>query len=348
MESSASGSGQMVTPTTITTPVPVLDRAHVSSGNCTEMPQVFAPHHSFTTSLDLPIIVVQLGFIDLNMLKEQTELATMTDNTFVSMTNEAFKDMNRNQLVPVSDDNATRVTTVIPDSTPPSLVFFDLNMTSEILSLTFNESVDASTLVVQELVVQQAEYVSMVSLVSSYQLVSGAGSSTDDYIVDVQLSSEDLNELKRLTDVATALENTYLRFGSGLIRDMNGNSVVEVVNGAGVRVRCFTTDAVRPELDHFHLDMDQGVLHLTFSETVNASSFDVTQITLQDASMNLMNRARQLTMKSVLIEAIDSTMLLVQLGPADFEQNKIYRDVRTGSYRYLDLLASELGPADQA
>ena len=109
MESSASGSGQMVTPTTITTPVPVLDRAHVSSGNCTEMPQVFAPHHSFTTSLDLPIIVVQLGFIDLNMLKEQTELATMTHNTFVSMTNEAFKDMNRNQLVPVSDDNATRV-----------------------------------------------------------------------------------------------------------------------------------------------------------------------------------------------------------------------------------------------
>ena len=133
------------------------------------------------------------------------------------MTNEAFKDMNRNQLVPVSDDNATRVTTVIPDSTPPSLVFFDLNMTSEILSLTFNESVDASTLVVQELVVQQAEYVSMVSLVSSYQLVSGAGSSTDDYIVDVQ-------------------QNTYLRFGSGLIRDMNGNSVVEVVNGAGVTV----------------------------------------------------------------------------------------------------------------
>ena len=323
MDSSGSGSGEPMTPaTSTTTPAPVLDRAHVSSGNCTEMPQVFAPHHSFTTSLDLPIIVVQLGFIDLNMLKEQTELATTVDNTFISMTNEAFRDMNRNQLVPVSDDNATRVTTVTPDTTPPSLVFFDLNMTSEILSLTFNESVDASTLVVQELVIQQAEYVSMVSLVSSYQLVGGTGSSTDDYIVDIQLSSEDLNELKRLTDVATALDNTYLRFGSGLIKDMNGNSVVEVVNGAGARVRCFTTDAVRPELDDFHLDMDRGVLYLTFSETVNASSFDVTQITLQDASMNLMNRARQLTMQSVLIEAMDSTMLSVQLGPADLNRIK--------------------------
>ena len=315
--SGSSGSGQAAV-----SPVIVLDRPHVSSGNCTDMPQVFAPHHSFTESLDLPIIVVQLGFIDLNMLKEQTELATYPGNTYISMTNEAFSDMNQNSLVSVLSDNATGATIVTNDTTPPQLVFFDLNMTSEILSLTFNESVDASTLVVQDLVVQQAEYVSMVSLLSSHQLDGGNGSSADDYIIHVQLADEDLNELKKLIGVATSLDNTFIRFGRGLIKDMSGNRVVEVVNGAAVRVRCFTTDAVRPELDYFHLDMDEGTLHLTFSETVNASSFDVTQITLQDASMNMMNRARQLTTQSSLIETIDSTVLSVRLGAADLNRIK--------------------------
>ena len=57
---------------------------------------------------------------------------------------------------------------------------------------------------------------------------------------------------------------------------MNQNQVVEIERG--IQVSTFYGDFVQPDLLSFHLDMNQGVLYLTFSETVNASSFDVRRI----------------------------------------------------------------------
>ena len=37
---------------------------------------------------------------------------------------------------------------------------------------------------------------------------------------------------------------------------------------------------ISPEITEFHIDMDTGILHLTFSETVNVTSIDVRNITV--------------------------------------------------------------------
>ena len=120
-----------------------------------------------------------------------------------------------------------------------------------------------------------------------------------------------------MTRIATSRDNTFITFPSTLISDMSGNQVVEVINGRGIQVTTFTGDLVRPMLVDFHLDMDLGQLHLTFDETVNASSFDVTQITVQDDRTNLMNRTRQLTSESMDILGLDDTVISVQLGDSD-------------------------------
>ena len=295
------------------------------SGNCTEDKSAFSPYHSYTNSKDLPIIILELGFLDINELNTWTNLATFINNTYISMTKYAINDMNKNRLVEVPWYNSTEASEVIPDSTPPNIVFFDLNMTSEILSLTFDEVVRADSLNVQFVVLQDMSYVHLVSndsVLRIYQLKQGIGSVIDDYIIYIELDTDDLNNIKRLRRIATAPENTYLTFGTDLITDMHGNKVTEVDNGEGVRVSCFTEDIIKPELKYFHLDMNEGQLFLTFSETVDAQSFDVTQIRLQDAQSNQMGRARKLSSESYDIYKMDHTVISIQLGFSDLNRIK--------------------------
>lgn len=287
-----------------------------------EMVDIFAPYFTFTEGPDHPILFIQLGFIDLNRLKQFTTLATSLENTFISLTPESISDMNGNPVVEVSASDAMQTSEFIMDTTPPMLVSFSLNLTSEVLSLTFDETVNASSLRPESITVQQAEYTHLVSLISWYQLVGGVGSTTDDYIIDIQLDNADLNELKRLTRIATSRENTYITITPNLVSDMNGNQVVEIINGRGLQVSSFFEDLVSPVLNQFHLDMNEGELHLTFSETVNAMSFDVTQITLQDGRTDLMNRTRQLTRESYDILGTDDTVISVRLGNDDLNSIK--------------------------
>ena len=75
-----------------------------------------------------------------------TALATDKRNTDLVMTSDAIMDMNNNKLVEVPAYNATIAFEHIKDDSRPELVFFNLNLTSEILSMTFNEVVNASSL----------------------------------------------------------------------------------------------------------------------------------------------------------------------------------------------------------
>ena len=91
-----------------------------------------------------------------------------------------------------------------------------------------------------------------------YQLKGGVGSEIDNYIISIDLDIDDLNEIKKLVELATEPDNSYITFGSDLVKDMNGNEVQELINGQAIRVSCFTEDVIRPQLDDFHLDMNEG------------------------------------------------------------------------------------------
>ena len=103
---------------------------------------------------------------------------------------------------------------------------------------------------------------------------------------------------------------------------MNGNEVQELINGQAIRVSCFTEDVIRPQLDDFHLDMNEGELFLTFSETVSAISFDVTQIILQNNRENQYEISRKLTVDSYDIFETDNTVITIKLSYADLNRIK--------------------------
>ena len=65
---------------------------------------------------------------------------------------------------------------------------------------------------------------------------------------------------------------------------MNGNAVNEILTNDAKQVIDYSGDQIRPNLTHFDLDIDASTLTLYFSETVNISSLNFSQITLQDSS----------------------------------------------------------------
>ena len=73
-----------------------------------------------------------------------------------------------------------------------------------------------------------------------------------------------------------------VRFVEG--KDMNGNPIEPLANSHGLQVTDFTADSIAPQLLAYSIDMDKGHLHLTFDETVNATTMDVTQLTLSNAA----------------------------------------------------------------
>ena len=285
--------------------------------------QVFSPYHSFTTNEYVPVIKIRVGFTDLNAVKFHTELATLLNNTYISMTPEAVRDMNNNLLVPVLPQNASGVNTLVPDTTQPELVYYSLNLSSEVLSMTFTETVDVGSLAVMDITLQNEEFVYMTSsMFSRYPLLGGHSLTDSGFIQDLRLDTRDLNEIKKSTNLATSRNNTFIVFTTRLVSDMVGNRVVDISNGQAVQVEVFTADFVRPVLDNFHLDMNEGLLHLTFSETVNASSTDMTQITLQDGPTNATEYSRQLTESSYEVYGTYDTVVSIQLGYSDLNRIK--------------------------
>ena len=119
------------------------------------------------------------------------------------------------------------------------------------------------------------------------------------YTIIVELNVADLNAIKKNTDIATDVNNTYLTLTADLLssyggenqlyEDPPGLNVLSIVNGDGVQVRNFTSDTTKPFLTNFDLDLDTGEIILTFDETVRAETLNFTHIIIQSESEYLTN-----------------------------------------------------------
>ena len=231
---------------------------------------------------DSTIITVTLGFDDMNDIKRFTDLATDNSSTYLSFVNTTIFDMNDNPIVPIYSNDAMQVSIFTEDSTPPTLFSYDLDVDNGFLYLTFDETVNVSSLQTPDIRLQSTstggEIVHLTELSRS--------SSENDYIVVVDIDIVDLNEIKRNQQLAQSRDSTYVSFMSTAIRDMNDNSVNAISTFSARQVNNHTADTTSPTLEAFHLDMDEGILYLTFDETVDVSTFMFDTIQLL-SSMNV-------------------------------------------------------------
>ena len=107
----------------------------------------------------------------------------------------------------------------------------------------------------------------------------------DNVMVYAFLSPFDLNEIKRMTGLCTSTADCFMAVTSSIAIGINGLITLSISEQTALPVLNFTADTVRPVLRAWSLDMNSGILILTFSETVDARTVQSSELTLQRDSL---------------------------------------------------------------
>ena len=272
------------------------------------------------------VVVIELGFLDLNAIKLLTNLAVSPQTTFLSITPQVITDMNYNFVNSIDTTRALPVSSFTPDRYSPVLQWFDLDLDSEILTLQFSEVVNASSLICQELSFSNTPSL----LTNSISLYNCSTQLINDYIIYIDLGLDFLNEIKLDTSIATSRLNTFIHFPNYVVTDMNRNFVSEILINDSLQVRNFTQDLTSPALLRFDLDLDTGSFILYFSESVDASFVDPTQLFISSSSI-LSNFSSSYQLTDGVVQSQDSHVINLNLTKYDLDAVKLIRDLATST-----------------
>lgn len=92
-----------------------------------------------------------------------------------------------------------------------------------------------------------------------------------------------MDAIKLFDGLAESRDMTFLSLDAGAIRDVNQFPSMPISMNSSLQVTTLIIDITPPVLTDFALDMNTGVLNLTFDEVVLVTSFDFTQFELLDA-----------------------------------------------------------------
>ena len=224
---------------------------------------------------DIPTILLTID--DLGLIKCFINvIAGSFNNTYLQASLGAVSDIYGN----IIGETSVPAQNVIGDITPPQLIAFDLDMNLGVISLSFDEPVDPSTLVVTQISLQNAA----TNMASSLTLSGGSTTSTTNTIMDINLTVNDLNAIKVNPELATNINDTFIALGEGCVEDCAGNLALSIPSTSALHISSYITDITSPELLSFDLDLDEGTLVLYFDEPVDTATLDVSGITIQNAA----------------------------------------------------------------
>ena len=269
---------------------------------------------SVVSTLDGDSITVQIGDLELNEIKLLRPLANQVSTTYLSILEGAFVDMQNymqgsNNLTGIMSNNALRVSNQVPDRNAPQLVSFDVDMNEPgHVSMTFSEVIDTATFQLIRITFANTSN----SLGSSYMLTGGSiiAGGTNGRVVNFTLSSADVNNIKSFTTLAIDENSTYVSIDQQTVKDMQGNNVMAVSGSAAMKVNNFVLDTSQPTVTSFKFDLNFGVIMLSFSKTVNPSTFKATQFALQSlaSAPNILMAEFQIAEQGIVSKAVGTTI----------------------------------------
>ena len=212
------------------------------------------------------IVLVQSEFFPLKLTSMDPYRVSITAGSFTDV----FGIMSMAQ-------NDVELFNVAPDFDPPMPTGFSLDMNMGILMVTFQEP----------LATEPGDYdLSAVYLTGTpdldadiaYNLTNSTLTSTEFYSsrLTITISSSDLNAIKVDPDVCTTLSNCFLIANDTSFVDTEGNLAMSTITPA----TAFIEDSTQPQLIAFSIDLNVGLLTLTFTEPLDANSIDFSQISI--------------------------------------------------------------------
>ena len=228
------------------------------------------------------IVTVDLSIGDLNGVKTIDVLAKSSVSTFLSLTAGFVSDMSGVAIAAIPTTTAQAVTTYTGDTVSPTLNSFTLNLDSNpaLLALTFSEPIKASSLSPTQITLVGARS----TTADSHKLTGGTTSTANGVTQTVSLTASDLFAIQALSSLATSNANTYLSVTSAAAQDMFGLSLVAITVPSAQQTANLTSDAAGPTLNSYTLDVDSGLLVLTFNEVIDVAAIQLPKFVIQSSS----------------------------------------------------------------
>jgi hypothetical protein len=259
-------------------------------------------------------------------------LATSVANTFFTLTGTALTDASDNQVNSIISASALAASQVVVDVTSPQLVSFSVDLHRGLVALRFNEPMNASTLHATRFQAQAT-----LQGPALHKLTGGVlQNSTDGRLLILILDSSDINVIKADSSLWTQLSNTFISFGSDLVKDMNRNPVAASLGHAA---ESFEQDAGHPHLIAFDFNLDTGELFLAFNESINVSSTFVQAIALQSSFDTFGNPSSSLRLTDGIVSASanSSQSVMVTVTTNDLHALKLASIGTEASRTYLSI-----------
>jgi hypothetical protein len=115
---------------------------------------------------------------------------------------------------------------------------------------------------------------------SNGDTLCGFGSVEDASIAEVVLGDIDLTKLRLIAELAADIDSSYLVVTEMAIDDLNQLDINPASAISPLQVTTYIADAIPPVLLSYDVDMVQESLSLTFSEVINATSFNPEVVSL--------------------------------------------------------------------
>ena len=278
-------------------------------------------------------IVISLSEADTVSIKLDPSLATSAVTTYISLGAGAIKDVAGNTLNPVIPAAAERVVVYNPDRSETSLTNFTVDMNDGRMSFTFDDVADIGSIIGRLITLQNtvdgstgvSQTLDSISLISTQ---SG-------FVIDFRLGQETLEAVQMNTELAISSDTTFLSLDFAAIRDYQSAPVRRIESTSALPVGSFVADTTRPVISRYSLDVDQGVLSLTFTEVVNLTAIDLTQLTIQNAA-NSSESTQNVTLNGGTFDNNPASSVNVTLLDEDLDAIKTMMELATnGTTTYL-------------
>ena len=225
-------------------------------------------------------VSLNLSTTDLNTIKLLSGLGNATSDTYLSVSSSAAEDLSGNSAVTIPPSQAIRASDVIPDETPPELISFSLDLTTDTLSLTFTEVVASQTLDTTQVTLQSTATANPATENITIQSVPAPENNSD--VISVTLLASDLNDIKGSSFLGDHENYTFIAITSAAVQDLAGNDLRPIPTSSGLMASSVIPDREPPFLTNFTLDLGLATLSLTFSEVIDSSTVNVTRLMLQN------------------------------------------------------------------
>lgn len=301
----------------------------------------------FTTdSVNRDIVYCQLSPAQVAYLYNIPEFQLGVSNSFLMIDKYAVKDtsVRENIFQGTGDVLAIQANYSVADVTRPEIASFDVNMTSQILTLRFTESIDPDSINVAKLSMQSQlsisaftttqKFDSTIVTVLPYNVLG-----TDLYI---QFTSLGFAHMKNTGFLGISLSSSWIVAESLFCTDraLAKNPLVAVDAANSLGATNYFPDVIAPTLLSWDIDMSYDFINLTFSEPIDTATFNITELIIKSDSVTVES--------TIAVQLTDSTFsnhgygsIIVYLSLFDLNLVKKQSPLCTSSTRcYIEFSSS--------